>query len=39
MTLMFLPQFSCNVARFWNGVATDFFLGGGWWVEGRVVLR
>jgi hypothetical protein len=33
LTLMFLPQFSVNVVRFWTGVATDFFVGGGWCVR------
>lgn len=30
MTLMYLPQFSVQGARFWSGVATDLFIGGGW---------
>lgn len=33
ITLMYLPQFSCNLARFFTGVATDFFVGGGWCVS------
>jgi hypothetical protein len=33
MTLMYLPQFSVQCVRFWNGVGTDFFVGGGWCVR------